>query len=380
MNLGTPQLLKGMKTSQALRLFAFMSCLGVVLLGWSALAIYAEGVSANQGKPAVSEKPGFSFDCNNTPKNPCRTLVANYQGKSVKIESSSVAWSDHYKEAIVVSDNYNDLVKQNAAHYVIATFSLGNDSPLVPVEPLLTPKQAEEFPLYDLEGVTLVGDRLYAIGSLALHGKDPERDRWERHQFVRMDLQENNGVLRATNITHAAKRWPNFRDWLISKSGYNWKAEETRGRAEGEGINVEALSATSEGNLLIGFRGPQHSGGGALALEIAPPSSPGKAPSLVKTHVVPPVDVEHIPKGVPKTLRGMIEIPGHPQEFYVLLGPKGYEKEVIVLARWNAKTGKLSKPTPLPEGFVAEGCTPLSDNKVLIVDDLKERILIATEN
>ena len=44
-----------------------------------------------------------------------------------------------------------------------------------------------------------------------------------------------------------------------------------------------------------------------------------------------------------------------------------------------ANTGKLSKATLLPEGFVAEGVAPIGDGKVLVVDDLKAMILIATE-
>ena len=380
MHLRIPQLMKEIERIQSLRGLALVSYLVALLLGWSGLAIYAEGVSADQARSALSGEPGFTFDCDNTPMNPCRILVASYRDKPVKIESSSVAWSERYQRAIVVSDNYNDLVAQNAAHFVIATFSLENDSPQIPVEPLLTPEQAEQFPLYDLEGVTLVGDHLYAIGSLALHGKDPERDRWERHQFVQMDLEEKNGVLTVSTIAHVSKRWPNFRVWIISKSGYAWTAEETRGRAEGQGINVEALSATSRGTLIIGFRGPSTSDGGSLALEIAPPSFPRKEPRLVKAHRVPPVPADVVAEGAPKTLRGMIEIPASPGEYYVLLGPKGYEKELIVLSRWNAKTGELTKATALPKGFVAEGCTPISDNTLLIVDDLKERILVATEN
>ena len=67
-----------------------------------------------------------------------------------------------------------------------------------------------------------------------------------------------------------------------------------------------------------------------------------------------------------------------PGEFYVLLGPIGYEKEEIVLAHWNANTGQLTKATLLPKGFVAEGVAPIGGGKVLIVDDLKAMILIAT--
>ena len=295
------------------------------------------------------------------------------------IESSSAAWFKRHQKVIVVSDNFNDLAEQGAGHYVISYFGLDADGEEIPVEPLLSPEQAEGFRLYDLEGVTLIGDRLYAIGSLALHGKDAKRDRWERHQFLQMDLEQSDGRLRAINLTHVTDRWPNFRDWLISKSGHEWTAEEVRGRAEGDGINVEALSATSDGNLLIGFRGPLTADGGTLALEIKLPPTADDEPVLVKAHVLTPVDRPHIPKGAAKTLRAISMVPGEPGQFYVLLGPKGYEKEELVLAQWNAKTGKLTKATLLPKNFVAEGVTSIPGDKVLVVDDLKEMVLVATE-
>lgn len=323
---------------------------------------------------------GFSFDCDNTVNNPCRTLEATYQGEKITIEPSSVAWSNTYNKAIVVSDNYNDLISKNAGHYVIVSFSLDSDASIISVEPLLTPEQTKGYPLYDLEGVTLLGYKLYAIGSLALHGKNPQRDRWERHQFVQMDLTQSNGVLQATNLTHVSQRWPDFRNWLISKSGYLWTAEETRGRAEGDGINVEALSSNRSGNLVIGFRGPLLPDASVLALELSPPSSSEDEPILVKKHSIPQVQSANIPQGTLKTLRGMVEVPEKSGEYYVLLGPKGYEKELIVLARWNSNTGKLTKATPLPMGIVAEGLVPIAKNQILIVDDLKEAILIATEN
>ncbi len=350
------------------------------LIMW--FSIFGLFISLTDGLSSIKSQPvgGFSFDCDNTPSSPCRTLVANYKEQKITIEPSSITWSNRYNKAIVVSDNYNDLIVDNAGHYVIVSFSLKADSSTIAVEPLLTPQQAADYPLYDLEGVTLIEDRLYAIGSLALHGKNPDRDRWERHQFVQMDLTESNGVVQANNLTHVSQRWPDFRNWLISKSGYPWTGEETRGRAEADGINVEALSANSLGNLVLGFRGPLLPDGSVLALELSPPAASNLETILVKKHAVPQVEAANIPQGAPKTLRGMVEIPEQPGEYYVLLGPKGYEKELVVLARWNSNTGTLTKATPLPEGIVAEGVVPIAKNKLLIIDDLKEAILVATEN
>ena len=370
------------KTNPLFRFIVVLFCLHGLLLACSSPTTNDVDRSAPKGETALSNKPGFSFDCDNTVKNPCRKLAVSFRGKPVALEPSGVSWSKRYKKAILVSDNYGDLLEHNASHYVISYFDLKGDSPTIHVKPLLTPKQAAEFPLYDLEAVTLQGNRLYAIGSLSLHGSNPERDRWERYQFVQVDLQQSESadVLIGSNLSHVTRRWPNFRKWLISQSGYPWPVEAIHGRAEGEGINVEGLTTTSSGTLILGFRGPRSPQGGLLALEIRPPSSPDQEPVLVGKYSVRRGDSTVTVKDSPKTLRAMVEITGQPGEFYVLVGPKGYEKESLILAHWNANTGEVEKATPLPEGFVAEGVARLDFGKLLLVDDLNGKILIATEN
>jgi hypothetical protein len=63
----------------------------------------------------------------------------------------------------------------------------------------------------------------------------------------------------------------------------------------------------------------------------------------------------------------------------VLRGPIGYEKEAIVLAHWSSETELLTKETQFPTEFVGQGVSPLPGDRVLVVDDLKEMILIATQ-
>jgi hypothetical protein len=325
---------------------------------------------------------GFSLDCANTEPSPCRRLRAvTPEGTSVPIEPSSMAWSAEFKRVITVTDNYNDLLEQDAGQYVISHFDPDEQAKEIRVAPLFTPEQASEFPVYDLEGVTISDNRLYAIGSLALHGKYPNRDRWERHQFVEMELGLSPaGELGVDRINHVAPRWPNFRDWLISKSGHPWTTEQVQGRAEGEGINVEALAATSCGTLLVGLRGPLASSGGALVLELAPPSGPDQEPTLVGVHEIPPAEFDYLPAASPRTVRGLVEVPGRNGAFYVLLGPKGYEKEAVVLALWDMNSGELTKATLLPSGFVAEGVAAVGSGRILIADDLSGMIMTATEN
>ena len=242
-------------------------------------------------------QPGFSFDCDNTSKSPCKQLVARDREKGIRIESSSAAWSERYRRVIVVSDNYNDLSEQGAGHYVIAYFDPADKGMEIEAQPLLTPAQAEAFRLFDLEGVTLDGDQLYAIGSLALHGKNSSRDRWERHQLVSLELKSNDGQLEAQNLSHVSERWPNFRDWILSKSGYEWTGEKREAGRKPRVSTWKRSAQRDAGHLMIGFRGPTTAAGGALALEIQLPASVDGEPILIDTHKIPPVDLKHIPAG-----------------------------------------------------------------------------------
>ena len=358
-------------------------CLLACLLASAPVSSDTEKQVVKNSKPHTHESGGFSFDCDNTHERPCRRLIAGDLGKPIDIEPSGIVWADDYGKAIVVSDNLNDLVEQDAIEYVCTSFDLSGDASEIVVAPLLSREQAQAFLLYDLEGVTLKRNRLYVMGSLGLHAKNPGRDRWERHQFVQLDLQQSNGRLQVENLAHVTRRWPDFRDWLISKSGYGWKTKEILGKAEGEGINAEALAVTASGTLIIGFRGPLSVEGGALALEITLPESADDGPELVKWHALPSLNMPGIPKGAANALRGMAEVPGEPGNFYVLLGPMGDESvaetSAQVLARWDANTGKLTNATLLPANFVAEGVAPIDTGRVLIVDDAQGLVLVATE-
>lgn len=330
-------------------------------------------------REAPGSQPGFDFDCDATAERPCRELVARHRGRRLPLEPSSLVWSPRFGRAILVTDNGNELARLGAGAFALSSFDPARPGPEIEVTPLLSPEQAAAFALFDLEALALLGDRLYALGSLSLHPRDPDRDRWQRNQFVRMDLVASPSGLGAENISHVSERWPDFRDWLISESGYRFAPEAVVGRAEGAGINVEALCATGSGHLLLGFRGPEAAGGGALVLEVELPATPAGRPILVTHHAVPQLDDPEIPGRAPRALRDLHRIPGHRADYYVLLGPRGPEKEPIVLARWDLEAGTLSGATPLPAGVVAEGVAPLGDGRLLLVDDRRSRLLVARE-
>jgi hypothetical protein len=158
---------KIVKTLLPRTIFWLHCSLGCLLIISSAV-FATDLMGSTTGEPVLSKESGFSLDCDNTLQRPCRKLVADYNGKPITIEPSSVAWPDRYNKAIVVSDNYNDLVQHNAGHYVIVYFGLEEYESKITVKPLFTQKQAAEFPLYDLKG------SLFKATGFTLWSKSPE--------------------------------------------------------------------------------------------------------------------------------------------------------------------------------------------------------------
>lgn len=333
--------------------------------------------------PTAGDGSAVRFACGVEGAPPCPLLVAHHAGRRIPLEPSALVWSPRFGRALVVTDNADDLAPLGAGHFAISSFdpaaALDPARPAreVEVTPLLSPEQARTFALDDLEGLALAGERLYAMGSMSLDRRDPERDSWRRNRFVQMDLVASDGGISAANLSNVSERWPDFRDWLLSESGHAFSGDAIRGRADGPGINVEGLCATASGHLLIGFRGPASDGSGALVLEIALPDTPQGAPSLVATRAIPE-PLPGAPPGAPRGVRDLARIPGSDSQLYVLMGARGPEKEPLVLARWDVATGAASTLAALPPGFVAEGLAPLPDGRLLLVDDLRARLMIAS--
>ena len=148
---------------------------------------------------------------------------------------------------------------------------------------------------------------------------------------IDMELRQikNSNMLGAENLAHVTRRWPNFRDWLISKSGHTWTAEETRGRAEAEGINIEALSITDAGTVMMGFRGPLTSEGGAMAIEFKLPDSPDHEPVLSGNTPCHKWIFRMFQKAPRKRCERWSKSLENPESFTFYLGPKDMKKRKL---------------------------------------------------
>jgi len=124
-------------------------------------------------------------------------------------------------------------------------------------------------PEADLEGCARLGQRIYWIGS---HGRNKNgKPRPNRCRFFATELTGTNSEVALTPVGRPCKR---LLSDLLAEPRYARfelaKAAERAPKTEGA-LNIEGLSATPEGHLLIGFRNPVP-GGKALVAPLLNPA------------------------------------------------------------------------------------------------------------
>ncbi len=106
----------------------------------------------------------------------------------------------------------------------------------------------------DLEGAARIGDRAYWIGS---HGRKKNgKDAPNRRRFFATDIRMNGGQ---PALTLVGKPCTSLLHELINDSRFDrfqLAQAATRAPNEPDALNIEGLSATPQGHLLIGFRNP----------------------------------------------------------------------------------------------------------------------------
>jgi hypothetical protein len=106
----------------------------------------------------------------------------------------------------------------------------------------------------DLEGAAKIGDRAFWIGS---HGRNKDgKDRPNRCRLFATDIAVTNGEVTLSPVGQPCTTL--LRD-LINDSKFDqfhFAEAARRIPKEADALNIEGLSATPEGHLLIGFRNP----------------------------------------------------------------------------------------------------------------------------
>jgi hypothetical protein len=109
-------------------------------------------------------------------------------------------------------------------------------------------------PEADIEGSATVGDRVYWITS---HGRNAKgKDSPNRERFFATTFKLDNGVVLLTPV---GKPYPSLLDNLVREpklARFNLTAASRRAPKEPGALNIEGLTSTPEGHLLIGFRNP----------------------------------------------------------------------------------------------------------------------------
>ncbi|HYD60731.1 MAG TPA: DUF3616 domain-containing protein [Noviherbaspirillum sp.] len=123
---------------------------------------------------------------------------------------------------------------------------------------ILQPEGKEKHAEADIEGATVIGNRIYWIGS---HGSSADGE--SRPNRRRLFATEIGGSGDAVTVTPVGTP---FRDLVVALSSdqrlRKYKFKEAAGKSpESSGaLNIEGLAATPGKALLIGFRNPVHAG------------------------------------------------------------------------------------------------------------------------
>jgi hypothetical protein len=149
-------------------------------------------------------------------------------------------------ELFVVADDEDNILRVYSRTQGGAPVQTLDLSPFLRVDP--------KSPEVDLEGAAPLGDRVYWISSHAQNKNG--KNRVSRKRLFATTLSVSNGavVLRPVGIPYVRLLTDLFRDSRLKP--FKLAAAATRAPKTRDALNIEALCATPDGHLLIGFRNP----------------------------------------------------------------------------------------------------------------------------
>ncbi len=154
--------------------------------------------------------------------------------------SAAVPWGeDHF----FVGNDEDNVLRLYDSH------QSGKAIESVDINEYFSPQDDEEI---DVEGVTTLGNVSYWITS---HGRSKKgKFKQKRHQFFAVQFFDNDSILGIMGQSYQKLVLSDMLDNPLFQE-YDLKTAETIAPKEG-GLNIEGLTATPEGDLLIGFRSP----------------------------------------------------------------------------------------------------------------------------
>ncbi|HVY71603.1 MAG TPA: DUF3616 domain-containing protein [Verrucomicrobiae bacterium] len=181
----------------------------------------------------------------------------------------------------------------------------------------------------DIEGAAKIGNRVYWIGS---HGRNPDgKLRPERHSFFATEIATNGGRL---TFQTTGRPYHDLMVDLAADSRYRQfrlrQAERLAPKEKG-GLNIEGLTATPDGRLLIGFRNPLP---GDKAM-LAPLLNPVEVANGATARFGDPLLVDLEGNGI----RDLAQAGGT----YYIIGGSYHGGGQPVLYQWDGKSAKAGK-------------------------------------
>jgi hypothetical protein len=245
--------------------------------------------------------------------------------------AASTAGSFEYKGACEASAG----VFVDDKHFVVASdetnrLQLYERGKPVPIGKGFDMQPFTSFDKSDLEGAAVIKDRVYWISSHSFNN-DGE-DKKKRKVFFATKIDTAGGRPTLTPVGTPAK---GLRDALVAAAG-----------VAKEKINVEALAATPNGELLIGLRGPLRDKD-ALVVPFKNPAAVIEQGAAPKFDKAVPIHLNGL------GLRSMDLLPGGTARYIIIAGPVE-DAAGFGAFLWD---GPGSKPTQI-EGIDLKGLTP----------------------
>ncbi|MES2260674.1 MAG: DUF3616 domain-containing protein [Pseudomonadota bacterium] len=183
----------------------------------------------------------------------------------------------------------------------------------------------------DLEGAAAIGARIYWISSHASNSEGKAQQR--RYRFFATEIQA--GAL--PSLAPAGQPYVSLLDDLKTApqlAPYQLAQAAQMPAKSASGLNIEGLSATPDGKLLIGFRAPLRQG---RAL-IVPLTNPAEVVQGRKAVLGAPLELDLGGRGIRS-----IELIG--ASYIIVAGPAGADGD-FMLYRWSGQQGEAPRTLP----------------------------------